>query len=192
MMYDPLRLIRRRPWRAQVIPSGVLMTGCTVAFTWLELVLALGWILSYWQCCSFYYYHSLNETIGVDAQYGVVEIVHNVGYAHGFARRFWWGTWPTRQGGAWEDGLDVRAVRWRLLGFAGLDSRNSSAHAEMLVLPDWAVVVIAGLWPAWRFRISMRRRRRRKREQSNLCGSCGYDLRLHRPLPRVRHRACSV
>jgi len=60
--------------------------------------------------------------------------------------------------------------RWFVWAGEGLGLGQS----QLLVCPDWALIVVGAIVPGTRF---VNRRIRRRRRSRGLCPSCGYDLR---------------
>ncbi len=47
----------------------------------------------------------------------------------------------------------------------------------LVTVPDWMLLVTAGVWPAAWFTARILRRNRRLLSSPSLCAACGYDLR---------------
>ncbi len=96
--------------------------------------------------------------------------------------RFAWGSMPHRPGRNLSDdmpqffGFSAR-LWWQSQAFPQAHPSYTSTLSELdLIAPDWFIVLLFAILPAWRFG-GRNRRRRRYRLEHGLCINCGYDLR---------------
>jgi hypothetical protein len=85
--------------------------------------------------------------------------------------------WPRRVGAYWSasGSYDLPTVGERWFGCAvRFDAGRDGQYITHLVLPCWALFVLTAALPSIAVTFALRRRRRRS---SNLCSTCGYDLR---------------
>lgn len=79
----------------------------------------------------------------------------------------------------WDSAIDRSALHWKLgrFAWAGGDSPHYYRTFRLLVIPIYALVIVAGALPVIWMWNCQRRRQAARRIARNVCVKCGYDLR---------------